>query len=237
MTAVSPEASRQAAVEAALLVLERMGLSPADLAVEPDRRALGRPAPGRADTVGDPGSDGVRQDPRGGPPQRPRRPRRRGAPGGGAALPVPARRGGRTIAEADNPARKVAKPHRLPSTRRAVPDTRLAEINQAAATTGDDPALDTLLLRLHTETACRRGALALRPDDLDPDQCLIRLQEKGEAIRWQPISPTLRCVARQRSSTTGCAPDDLTCSRRTLKSGATYHKSTGQGDFAAMPDW
>jgi hypothetical protein len=30
------------------------------------------------------------------------------------------------IAEADNPARKVAKPRRLPSTRRAVPDTRLA---------------------------------------------------------------------------------------------------------------
>ena len=58
------------------------------------------------------------------------------------------------IAEADNPARKVAKPRRLPSTRRAVPDTRLAEINQVAAATGDDPELDTLLLRLHTETAC-----------------------------------------------------------------------------------
>ena len=40
------------------------------------------------------------------------------------------------IAEADNPARKVAKPRRLPSTRRAVPDTRLAEINQVAAATG-----------------------------------------------------------------------------------------------------
>jgi hypothetical protein len=50
------------------------------------------------------------------------------------------------IAEADNPARKVAKPRRLPSTRRAVPEARLAEINQTAATTGDDPELDTLLL-------------------------------------------------------------------------------------------
>ena len=96
------------------------------------------------------------------------------------------------IAEADNPARKVAKPRRLPSTRRAVPDTRLAEINEAAATTGDDPELDTLLLRLHTETACRRGgALALRPADLDPDQCLILLREKGETVHWQPVSPTL----------------------------------------------
>ena len=96
------------------------------------------------------------------------------------------------IAEADNPARKVAKPRRLPSTRRAVPDTRLAEINQVAAATGDDPELDTLLLRLHTETACRRGgALALRPADLDPDQCLVQLREKGETVRWQPVSRTL----------------------------------------------
>ena len=92
----------------------------------------------------------------------------------------------------------MAKPRRLPSARRAVPDTRLAEINHIAATTGNDPALDTLILRLHTETACRRGgALALRPDDLDSDQCLIRLREKGETLRWQPISPTLMAHLQQ----------------------------------------
>ncbi|MEU5554054.1 site-specific integrase [Micromonospora sp. NPDC047793] len=96
------------------------------------------------------------------------------------------------INAADNPALKVAKPRRLPSTRRAVADSRLAEINAVAASTGDDPALDSLLLRLHTETACRRGgALALRPVDLDPDQCLILLREKGDTVRWQPVSPTL----------------------------------------------
>src|SRR5207253_1675650 len=78
------------------------------------------------------------------------------------------------------------------STRRAAPDTRLAEINRVAAAPGNDPQLDTLLLRLHTETACRRGgALALRPSDLDPDQCLVQLREKGETVRWQPVSPTL----------------------------------------------
>jgi integrase/recombinase XerC len=98
----------------------------------------------------------------------------------------------RLISEADNPASKVDKPRRLKSTRHAVPDARLAEINQVAATTGDDPALDTLLLRLHIETACRRGgALALRPIDLDPVQCRILLREKGETQRWQPVSPTL----------------------------------------------
>ena len=96
------------------------------------------------------------------------------------------------ITPQENPARKVDKPRRLPSTRRAVPDARLAEINRVAAVTGNDPELDTLLLRLHTETACRRGGtLALRPADLDPDQCLVLLREKGETVRWQPVSPTL----------------------------------------------
>jgi site-specific recombinase XerD len=96
------------------------------------------------------------------------------------------------ITETDNPATKVAKPRRLPSTRRALPDSRLAEINQVAATTGNDPALDTLLLRFHTETACRRGgALALRRCDVDVEQCLVLLREKGETVRWQPVSPTL----------------------------------------------
>lgn len=96
------------------------------------------------------------------------------------------------IAETDNPATKVAKPRRLPSRRHALPDRRLAEINQIAATTGNDPALDGLLLRLHTETACRRGgALSLRPSGIDVEQCLVQLHEKGGTVRWQPISPTL----------------------------------------------
>ncbi|MBE8525761.1 site-specific integrase [Amycolatopsis sp. H6(2020)] len=96
------------------------------------------------------------------------------------------------IAEADNPATRVPKPRRLAGTRRALLYERLAEINDVAAATGNDPELDLLILRLHTETACRRGgALALRVEDLDPEQCLLRLHEKGETVRWQPVSPTL----------------------------------------------
>ena len=192
MTAVNPDVSRQAAVDAALVLLERMGLSPVDLAGVPHAR---RPVPTFAEyvpVVSAAVSAGTRR-----------------AYGsywnrvieqwGGRRLDEPApseirqlmafvktqvvtrrnARGGRSaqehlvaalrclyqravedglIAEADNPARKVAKPRRLPSTRRAVPDTRLAQINQTAAATGDDPGLDTLLLRLHTETAARRCA-------------------------------------------------------------------------------
>ncbi|GAB1690686.1 tyrosine-type recombinase/integrase [Krasilnikovia sp. M28-CT-15] len=96
------------------------------------------------------------------------------------------------LPEQRNPAIRVAKPRRLPSARRALLDTQLAAINHTATTTGNDRDLDGLLIRLHVETACRRGgALALRPVDLDPTQCLIRLREKGGTDRWQPVSPSL----------------------------------------------
>src|SRR5690606_12328395 len=96
------------------------------------------------------------------------------------------------IDERNNPAAKVYKPRPLKRTQHAVAANRIAEINQVAATTGNDPALDTLILRLHSETARRRGdARALRPVDLDPDQCLVLLREKGDTFRWQPVSPTL----------------------------------------------
>jgi integrase/recombinase XerC len=96
------------------------------------------------------------------------------------------------LTEEENPAARVPKPRRLRSTRRALPDSRLEELSRVAGSTGDDPALDALLLRLHIETACRRGgALALRPDDLDAEHCLVKLSEKGCTMRWQPVSPTL----------------------------------------------
>jgi len=91
-----------------------------------------------------------------------------------------------------SPAHRVAKPRRLPSTRRALTTTELEQINTIVRGSGNDPVLDSLLLRLHTETACRRGgALGLRVCDLDAGECLVRLREKGQTVRWQPISPPL----------------------------------------------
>jgi integrase len=110
----------------------------------------------------------------------------------------------RLLPEASNPAARVRKPRRLPSARMALPDTRLSEITAVAASTGNDPALDSLLIRLHIETACRRGgALSLTPQDLDPQQCLIRLREKAGTQRWQPVSPTLMAHLRSHAQTRG----------------------------------
>jgi len=238
----SSGASGQAVVDAALLVLERMGLTPADLLAVP---AATSAAPAFAEyipVVSALVSDGCRKaygsywnrvveqwGSRGIDEPTPSEIRQLVRHVRASVVPRRNSRGGRSAAEhliaalrclykhaeedglinpADNPARKVEKPRRLPSTRRAVADTRLAEINHAAATTGDDPELDTLLLRLHTETACRRGgALALRPCDLDPEQCLILLREKGETVRWQPVSPTLMAALLGHAAERHAPPD------------------------------
>src|SRR6185437_4787672 len=246
MTITGPDtrsaAPGQAVVDAALLVLERMGLTPADLLAAPAARPAAptfaeyipvvsalvsggcRKAYGSywnrvveqwgSRRIDEPSPSEIRQL-----VQHVRAnvvPRRNSRGGRSAAEHLIAAlrcmenhaEGDGLINPADNPARKVDKPRRLPSTRRAVADKRLAEINHAAATTGDDPELDTLLLRLHTETACRRGgALALRPADLDPEQCLILLREKGETVRWQPVSPTLMAALTRHAEERHAPPD------------------------------
>lgn len=108
---------------------------------------------------------------------------------------------------ANNPANHIVKPRRLPSNRHALSDDLLADIVRVTKTTGNDPDLDILILRLHIETACRRGgALALRPCDLDARQCLIKLREKGDTVRWQPVSPSLM-QALLRHGNRGSDPD------------------------------
>jgi integrase len=87
----------------------------------------------------------------------------------------------------------------LPSTRRALSAAELTEINQVVAAGGRDPILNTLLIRLHIETACRRGgALMLRLSDLDTRYCRVLLRERGGTYRWQPISSSLTATLPQR---------------------------------------
>ncbi|GAB3853007.1 tyrosine-type recombinase/integrase [Dactylosporangium cerinum] len=108
------------------------------------------------------------------------------------------------IDAADSPAHRVRKPRRLPTTRRALTPAELTDINLVARTTGNDTILDALLLRLHTETACRRaGALGLRLQDLDDERDLLQLREKGGTVRWQPISLDLATSLTQHAAARG----------------------------------
>ena len=45
------------------------------------------------------------------------------------------------------------------------------------------------------------------PQDLDPDQCLILLREKGETVRWQPVSPTLMARLVEHGQERHAPPD------------------------------
>ncbi|WP_280383854.1 tyrosine-type recombinase/integrase [Nocardia wallacei] len=108
-----------------------------------------------------------------------------------------------------NPARHLPVPAKMPSSRLAIPDEILVQINRFAAISGNDPELDTLILRLHTETACRQiGALRLRPQDLDPAQSLVLLREKRWVERWQPVSPTLMAALLKHQQDGGAAPSE-----------------------------
>ena len=172
-TTTAAGTAQQAAIEAALLVLERMGLSPADLTAAPvDKREIPTfaeyiPVVSAAVTAGtrraygsywnrivaqwgarrldEPTPSEIRQLMKlvkaNVVPRRNARGGRSAEEHVVAALRCLYRRAedDGLITEAGNPARKVDKPRRLPSTRRAVPDARLAEINQAAAAGGDDP--------------------------------------------------------------------------------------------------
>ena len=113
------------------------------------------------------------------------------------------------IKTADSPALKVTKPRRLPSTRRAVPDTRLAEINEIAATTGNDPALDTLLLRLHTETRaepCPNSHLMCPAPDFRQNVLADRGRERLRRLSCQPDGWTERTGRKSTTRNDGaCA--------------------------------
>ena len=58
-------------------------------------------------------------------------------------------------------------------------------------------------ITLVTLTAAAGGALALTPDGLDPEHCLIHLREKGSTERWQPVSPTLMTHLLAHAETRG----------------------------------
>ena len=205
MTAASPGTARQAAVEAALVVLERMGLSPADLTAVPQARTAVPTFAEYVPVVSAAVSAGTRRaygsywnrvveqwgDRRLDEPT-PSEIRqlmayvkthvvaRRNARGGRsaqehliAALRCLYQRAvdDRLVTDAGNPARKVAKPRRLPSTRRAVPDTRLAEMAPSPNTAVAAEARPATPTRLCRRCHCRSPGRRVWPARRAPGLC------------------------------------------------------------------
>jgi integrase len=103
-----------------------------------------------------------------------------------------------------NPALAVEKPRRQPSPRRALTNEEIIELDAVTRSGGNDPALDTLLVRLHLEPGCRRGgALGLTLADLGTRPQCVRLHEKGGTVRHQPVSLTLLTALVEHAATRG----------------------------------
>jgi integrase len=121
----------------------------------------------------------------------------------------------------DNPALAVPKPRRLPSPRHPLTDQQIRELWQVTASGGDDPLLDTLLVRLHLETGARRGgAIALRRRDLLHSGQQLRLHEKGGTVRLQPVSATLLQALTEHADARGATdPGDAVLRYRPKRGG------------------
>ncbi|MFE9748808.1 tyrosine-type recombinase/integrase [Saccharothrix saharensis] len=116
----------------------------------------------------------------------------------------------RIVDPQDDPTRLVSRPKQVRSNRHAIDINLLSEIVEVVSTTGNDPALDAIIMRLHLETAARRsGALGLRPRDLNPRLSLVNLREKGDLDRWQPVSPTLMTHLQHLAQSRGDPDADI----------------------------
>src|SRR6266581_3447896 len=162
MTITGPDARSaapgQAVVDAAMLVLERMGLTPADLLAVPAARPAAPTFAGYIPVVAALVSDGCRRA------------------YGSYRNRVTEQWGSRRI---DEPT-----PSEI---RQLVQHVRAGVVPR--------------------RNSRRGGALALRPADLDPEQCLILLREKGETVRCQPVSPTLMAALLGHAAERHAPPD------------------------------
>jgi hypothetical protein len=90
-----------------------------------------------------------------------------------------------------NPAAKVNKPRRPPNGRRALHSAELTAINTIVVQTGNDAPLDSLLLRLHTETACRRAAALTSPKTTStPNGACCGCTRRTTSSAGNPPAPT-----------------------------------------------
>ena len=111
----------------------------------------------------------------------------------------------RHLAEGMSPAARVKKPKRDDGVRMALEDEHFEQMEDFFATTGDDPVLDTMVLRFLNITGARReGVLNLDIGGIDAEECTVRLDEKFGKVVDQPVPDwfidELLAFARSRGS-------------------------------------
>lgn len=111
----------------------------------------------------------------------------------------------------DNPAARLRTPRRRRNARRHLEADELSEIWRVCLSGGDDPLLDSLLMRTALETGARlQGLVNLRVRDVDDTALRMLLREKFDKQRWVPLTRELALAllafAAHRGSTAADHP-------------------------------
>ena len=94
----------------------------------------------------------------------------------------------RHLAEGMSPAKRLKKPMRDDEVRMALDDTHYDQMEELFLTTGDDPMLDTIILKfLNIAGARQEGVLNLDIGGIDETECTVRLDEKFGKVVNQPV--------------------------------------------------
>jgi integrase len=109
-----------------------------------------------------------------------------------------------------SPAAQVDLPGRRPTARRPLGRRELKLVFEVASSGGDDPVLDTLIVRTGYETGARQeGLINLRLKDLNAKRQTVMLDEKFGKQREQPVSVELLAALERFARERGAVqPDD-----------------------------
>ena len=100
---------------------------------------------------------------------------------------------------------------RVRGTRTALEPNEVREVLRAASVVGEDPALNSILIRFHLETAARRcGAVYLTLGDLLPSRGLVNVYQRGGGYSEVPLSQLLHREIVALAVSRGANPSDPT---------------------------
>lgn len=127
-----------------------------------------------------------------------------------------------------DPAVDLKIPRRSDTRRRALAPNEFEPFFDAVAGGGDDPELDTLLCWFHAETGARReGGVGLTCGTLHDARQMIRLSEKFELERDQPVSSELIAALRAHAIERGGPRCDPTSPSYDLESPVFWYRARG----------
>lgn len=138
----------------------------------------------------------------------------------------------------DNPALEITKPPRTPKQpRHGLTRAEIIELVNVTKRDSNDPDLDVLLMRFAFETGCRReGLLNLTVDDIDANNNRVKLCEKKDKRRWQPVTAELVVELFAHVNNRPAAVGERRVFRQRRRGKQQFHQPIGRKRFEQLTD-